>query len=542
MKIFKKCLLFFTIFALSHSLIYADEPLKVRIDDFSGGLNSFDLADIIGINQGPTFENVILNRKGQLSKRKGQTLFVSDLSNTPFTGAGVFIPDANTRLFMAASGVEIIYTALNSTSWSRVNTGYDLTSGKDTEFIQANNLLLILNGYNPTAAFDFTTWDPGAASDPTVSAASPPVATTGAWLRNYFFAAGDPSYPDWVYFSNNLAPRTFTADDVFRVNTGDGQKIVKLEPFKLNELVIYKEKSIFILDISGVIPLTNWELQPVAKSIGCVAPKSVINIGNDQWFLSSEPFAIRSLVRTSLDKLFIDMVSQPIQDIFNGTGEIAINRTQIDKACAVLYDNKYILAIPTGTSTTNNYIVIFDFITKSWYSIDGWYISSWVVYENNLYGVDALDGRIIRCFADNYGDIASGPIVTAASDPTVAITYEYETKNIDFDNKENFKLLDALDMEFEAVGDYTATIYINLDNRGWQNIGTINMAATTPTLPAALPIVLTSINTVRKTFQLQQYGEFKKIRIKVKQDGFNEKCNLHSLTLFAKMRAWRREN
>ncbi len=522
--------------ALLVNVFAQDELQKVRINLFDGGQNSFDLPSIISPNQGVLYENTVLNKKGQLFKRKGQRLFASDVSNTAFTGVGTFYPDPNTSYILAASDVSIIRGDTEELYWTTINSASPLTAGKNTEFLQANDLCFILNGYNTTVNYNGSIWDPGS-----TSTASPPVGTTAAWLRNYFFVAGNPTHSDWIYFSNNLEPKLFTPTDVIKVNTGDGQKIIRLEPFKLNELVIYKQKSIFILDITGSTPLTDWTVQPITKSIGCAALRSVVNLGNDHWFLSSEPFAVRSLTRTSYDKLLVDMVSQPIQDIFDGTGTTTINKNQIDKACAVLFDNKFILAIPTGTSTYNNLVVIYDFFTKSWYEITGWYPAGWVVFNNNLYYIDATDGRVLQCFYGISGDVASGPIVTSASEPTVAIKFEYISKDIDFDNPENFKALDALEVEFEAVGSYNAEVYINIDNRGWQDIGSISLAGVTPTLPVDLPIVLVSENLARKTFQLQKYGEFKKIRVRVVQNGLGQECNLHSFTLFAKIRPWRRE-
>lgn len=525
---------------LSVNLLFAQEELqKVKINLFEGGQNSADLSDIISANQGVLMQNVVLNKKGQLFKRKGQSVFPhwsEDLSNTAFNGAGIFYPDANTKYFLAASGVSVIRSDSSNASWVIVNSEDSLTIGKTTEFLQANDLVFIINGYDNTAAYNGTTWDPGSSST-----ASPPVATTIAWLRNYLFCAGKPSTPDWVFFSNNLAPRTFTVTDVFKVNTGDGQIITKLESFKLNELIIYKERSIYDLDITGSTPLTDWTLQPISRVVGCPAPRSVVNIGNDHWFLSSEPFAIRSLVRTSFDKLFIDMVSTPIQDILDGTGSRTLNKTQVSRACAILFDNKYFLAIPTGTSTVNDYVLAYDFIMKSWYVIDGWYPKEWVVFNNELYYIDETDGRILKCFQSTYSDMASGPIVTTASQPTIPIEFDYISKNIDFDNPENYKQLDALELEVEAVGNYTADVYIDIDNAGWRNIGTITMTSTAPTLPADLPIVLSSDNISRKMFQLQQYGEFRKIKLRVIQNGVNEQFNLHSFTFFAYPKQWRRE-
>jgi hypothetical protein len=509
---------------------------KVRIDVFDGGENSYDLADIINPNQGTVIENAVISRKGQISKRRGQALFAPDVSDTAFTGLGTFYPDINTGYLLAASGQRVVRTDTTGTAWTVINPSNTLTTGKDTEFIQANNLLFILNGQDATANYDGSTYDPGA-----LSAASPAVATTGAWLRNYLFLAGNPSYSDWVYFSNNLAPKTFTASDIIKINTGDGQKIMRLEPFKLNELIIYKQRSIFVLDISGSTPLSDWTVQPVTKSIGCAAGRSVVNIGNDQWFLSSEPFAVRSLARSSFDKLLVDMMSGPVQDIFDGTGAKVINKTQVSKSCAVLFDNKYILAIPTDASTVNDYVLVYDFITKSWSHITGWNPAAWVVFNNNLYYIDANDGRVVQCFTGTIGDVTSGAGLTSASEPVVGISMVYTSKNINFDNPENYKALDSIDVEFSSSGSYTATLYIELDNGGFQNIGTINLAGDAPTLPQTLPFTLSTDGLVKQTFQVQRFGQFKKIKFKVVQDGLSEECKLHSFTIFATPQAWRRE-
>lgn len=555
MKIFKTLLLSLLIVFCSFSNLYAQEDLqKLRVDLFEKGQDSFSLADVIEASQGTLVQNVVLNRKGQLFKRKGQVPFPhwsEDESNTAFTGLGAFTPDQNTKYLIAASGVKIIRSDNQATgapgslgaSWTIVNINapsgqdYDLTAGKDTEFLQCNDLFAVLNGFDETAFYNGSAWDPGSSST-----ASPPVGTTGAWVLNYLFISGNPTNEDWVYFSNNLDPQTFTqATDIFRVNTGDGQAVIRLEPFKLNEMIIYKEKSTYDLDLTGTTPLDDWTLQPISRSVGTPARRSVVNLGNDHWFLSSEPFAVRSLVRTSFDKLLIDMVSQPVQDYFDGTGSITLNTTQVSKACAILFDNKYILAIPTGTSIVNNTVLVHDFLTKSWYPIDGWFPAAWAIFDEELYYIDALDGRAIKCFTGTKGDVASGPIVTASSEPTVAISWEYRSKNFDFDAPENLKMPDALMVEFEAVGAYDVDIYIEIDDRGWQSVGSLTMDADSVTLPADLPIVLSSAGIATQTFQLEEYGEFKKIKVRFVQDGLNQLVNLHSYTLIARVKPWRRE-
>ncbi|KKL04047.1 hypothetical protein LCGC14_2619990, partial [marine sediment metagenome] len=210
------------------------------INDFSGGMNSFDLPNLIGANQGVDVRNVAINRKGRMSKRKGINLFAQDLGDSNWTGIGRFTPDATSDFLIGASGFTI-QRATSAASWLEVNISKPLTTGQNTEFIQADKLLFILNGIDFPAWYDGTTFNLGQASDsPTTTTASSEIAKYGAWFKNYLFVTNGAIEKDWVWFSNNLEPLKYTATDVFKVNTGDGQEVLALKPFKLNEMIIYK--------------------------------------------------------------------------------------------------------------------------------------------------------------------------------------------------------------------------------------------------------------------------------------------------------------
>jgi len=532
----KKIFSFLLPFLLISSVYSQSELSKVRINLFHTGQHSAALSDVIDPTSGELMQNVVIDKHGKLTKRKGQSLHANDLGNTAFTGIGRYDPDATSSYLMAASGTSIIKSGTTG-DWSVVNTGAAMSSGYDTEFIQADDLLFILNGQDRSPWYNNAKFTANPAGS-----TSPPTATTAAWLRNYLFTSGNPTESDTVRFSNNLEPLIFDTTDLFRVNTGDGQPVQRIEAFRLNELVIYKTRSIYVLDITGSTPLTDWTIQPISRVIGLEAERSVVNVGNDHWFLSSDPIAVRSLIRTSYDKILIDMASAPIQDIFDGTADTVINVAQAHKSCAVLYDNKYILAIPTGASTVNNFVVVYDFLTKGWHTIDGWYPAAWQVWDNGLYYIDANDGVAIECFDGTTGDFGEGPgSYVSASDPTIGISYVYISKNIDFDNPENWKSLDSLEVAFGTTGAYDASIFINIDDEGWTDIGDIDLSGDVVTLPVTLPFTLNAAGVARKTFQLQEYGNFKKIKVKIEQDGVGELCDLYSFTVFARVRPWRRE-
>ena len=510
---------------------------KVRINTFEGGMNTYNLEDMLKPNQGASMVNVVINRLGKISKRKGQDSFCEDVGSTAFTGIGRFDPDANTSYLVVASGTTTMRALSSDTTWTKANIASPVTAGKDTEYIQANDLLFALNGYDPTGWYNGASWETAGAY-PT----SPPTASTGAWLDNYLFLAGATNENDWLYFSNNLEPDLFDATDVLKINTGDGQKIQHLEPYREHELIVYKERSIFLLDISGDTVPDDWTVKPISTVVGTIAPRSVVSLGNDQWFLSGEPFAVRSLIRTEFDKILLNMLSQPIQDVFDGSGRLTINRTYISKAAAVLFDNKYIIAIPTGTSTVNNTVFVYDFLTGGWYRIDGWYPVDWVVFDNRLFYIDANDGSVIECFTGTIGDYGLGPFtLNTTSDPQQGAIFDYISKTVDFDQPELFKQLDSIEVELDPTGNYDAIVYTNLDGDGWASAGSVNLAGNSLTLDFDLPTNLGNAGLARKTFQFGYDDEFKKMQVRVKNEASMQNVTLQRITIFSDPKTWRRE-
>lgn len=520
-----------------------DNLSKVRIANYEGGQNSNDYGDKIAANQGTSLINTVIQNKGQVYTRGGQALFNVDTQTAAFNGVSRYDPTSSLSYVMAASGVSVISSLSSGTSWTVVNTGHNLTAGLSTNFIQANNLFFVMNGSNPTSWWDNSTWTVGGTWPGSVS---PPTATTAAWLNNYLFLAGNSTNPDWVYVSDALSPQSFQANQVIKIQSGDGQPIVKLEPYRTGDILIYKARSIYDLNIANVDstcspqPICQWSYSVLVKDVGTPAPRSVVSLGNDQWFLSSQPFGVRSVTRSQFDKSFVNLISQPIQDIFDGTADRHLNTVQVAKAAGVYFDNKYLLAIPTGSSTVNDLVLVYDFLSQAWYIIDGWYPQSWVVFNNNLYYADANDGRVVQCFTGTTGDV--GTVVPfPVSGPSVGIAFSYTSKIIDFDNPENFKQMDSIGLEFAPSGVYNATIEINLDNSGWQTAGMIPLTANAVTLPVTLPFVLSSPGITYRTLQLSQYGEFKKMQVRVSLGVVSEQIFLQKITLFARLKPWRRE-
>lgn len=537
--------------------------LKVRIVDFSGGQNSKFYPDKIKDNQGSLISNGVINVPGQLTTRPGQALFNVDTTSSAFNGVSRFdIENGSTitSYLMAASGSNIVSSLSNSTGWTIENPANPVPINNPINFVQANNLLFVLNGTANTmwwAGGNASTWDGGGVynpnsttgcTDPSIGCwTSPPSSTTGTWLNNYLFLAGNPIFPDFVFYSQNLNPTSFPVLNAQEIQSGDGQPIQHLEPYRTGDIIVYKgsatsqKGSTYDLNISGngnttctPQPGCQFSYTPLTLDVGTLSPRSVVSLGNDQWFLSSIPYGVRSVIRSQFDKLSVDLISQPIQDYFDGTGVVTINPIQISKACAVYYDNKYILAFATGNSTVNNTVAVYDFIAQSWYVINGWYPGQWVVYQGNLYYMDANDGRVVQCFVGTQGDF--GTVVPApAIGPSVGIDFNMVSKIYDFDNPENYKYLNALILEYQPTTSGSATVSVNIDNTGWQTAGTIDLTPHNNTLPLALPFNLIPSGINYQTIQLTRFGRFKKIQFEIEINSVNQTITLQKVTAVARL-------
>ena len=169
---------------------------------------------------------------------------------------------------------------------------------------------------------------------------------------------------DEALFSDILDQNTY--DRVygqFRFNAGEADFIVGFHSFSDDQLVVFNRNSIHT--VKNSLSLANSVSQVITSDIGCLARKSIQQIGNKLMFLSDNGVY-------ALD--FVDLYNLRGQDVplsasIQGTIE-RINQNHADKAVSVYFDNRYYLAVPLDNSTTNNALLIYNFLNKQWESID----------------------------------------------------------------------------------------------------------------------------------------------------------------------------
>jgi len=178
----------------------------------------------------------------------------------------------------------------------------------------------------------------------------------------------------------------------FRITAGTADYVVALEPFAEDNLLAFNRNSIHLLSgVSGSIADVTVRL--ITSEVGCVARKSIVQVGNQVLFLSDN--GVYSANFGDLYNLRGAGVplSEPIQATIN-----RINRDYAYKAVGAYYNNRYYLAVCLDANTSNSTILVYNFLNQGWESIDtisevGWDILGFVTASsgglNNLYAVSA---------------------------------------------------------------------------------------------------------------------------------------------------------
>lgn len=439
---------------------------------YSGGQNDADAIDQLLENESVMIQNAYISEKGSVQKRKGILLVGDDTGSTKITGLSSWQEDDGTKWLFSTTGTNLRY--LNSTTWDTLDNGF--TTGLDTEFVIANNKIYLFNGTENIHSYN------GASvalnSGLTDLGSSIPKAKYAVWWKNYMFATGESvlsgtKYPARVWFSNIGDPDTWTTGtDYFDVGLSDGQKITGIGILD-QWLVVFKERSIYILSGSGP---SDWKLSAtvnnlvnVANSIGCVSHRSVVQVGNDLWFMSND--GVRSLRKN-------EQGSNPLHGLVSGNiqGTIdALNDGQLGKTVATFFDNKVYFAFPNGSSTNNNKIAVADLrrpTDKSnnpyaWTTYIGWSPGVWTVYEPSstpqlYYGEGSADSLVFQA-------------ETGTNDNSATIDFDVQDRMIDLREPSMRKTTRFGIIYAESGGNYDVEVSSSTDGTTFTDHGDLNL-------------------------------------------------------------------
>jgi hypothetical protein len=230
------------------------------------------------------------------------------------------------------------------------------------------------------------------------------------WVPFYYSPTGtfsSPSYTnrkitDEIAISDILDSHTFDQiANQFRITGGTTDYIVAMQGFYDDGLVVLNRNSLHL--ISGTAgSLTDTKATQLTTEVGCLAKKSVIMKGKSMFFLSDDGvYAVEFLNDYNL-RGADEPISKNIQPYID-----RINKNLAGEAVAVLFNNRYYLAVAldsiTGANDArgNNTILIFNFLNKAWESVDTFGANDFIIKNliigsaaerDSIYAVTSLGG------------------------------------------------------------------------------------------------------------------------------------------------------
>lgn len=171
-----------------------------------------------------------------------------------------------------------------------------------------------------------------------------------------------------VAFSNifSVGSGFETENTVINVGFGDGDPIVAISKWALDQLVVFKTNSIHLItSISN--PATS-EVEQITAQHGLLARECVIQVGKEIYYLAEN--GLHSLTTTIHAEKELSPSHLPLTDPIQNEFEKYDSEVAKTTAMGCYLDNRLYLALPSKGSTRNDHIWVYNFLNQAWESRD----------------------------------------------------------------------------------------------------------------------------------------------------------------------------
>ncbi|NBW22840.1 MAG: hypothetical protein EBR82_84335, partial [Caulobacteraceae bacterium] len=184
------------------------------------------------------------------------------------------------------------------------------------------------------------------------------------WMPFYYTQSGTSG--NATYVSRGIRDELIVSDildsntydqvyNEYRFNAGTSDYIVTLHPFSDDKLVVFNRNSIHLVVSSADVAQSS--IQLITNEVGCLARKSVVQVADNILFLSDN-----GIYGANFPNLYnLRGNGVPLSDGIQATIN-RINKDYAQNAVAAYYDNRYYIAVPLDSSTTNNAILVYNFL------------------------------------------------------------------------------------------------------------------------------------------------------------------------------------
>lgn len=271
--------------------------------------------------------------------------------------------------------------------------------------------------------------------------------------------------PDTIYVSDILDGEAWDLVGASLRVGGDGDPITGIYSWFGNNLLVFKQRSIWVIEADPLLNIADWPIRLINNRIGCSSHCSIQSVGSDVYFLAQDGVRTIGQIQAGTQTDVGQPISAPIQDEIDG-----INKAAITTTCSAYYRNRYFLAIPSGSSTTPNTVLVWNELTKSW-------LGSWTGWAPREFCITGFSGRIRLNFADNTGKFWTWddftPAATESSSSYKDDTSNYESFVVTRAYTHDDPLIDKLGYSVQVFtenrltdGSVTAYLYYDKDLSG----------------------------------------------------------------------------
>lgn len=179
--------------------------------------------------------------------------------------------------------------------------------------------------------------------------------------RLFCASADTANTPDTLFFSDILDGETWDPAGSVRVG-GDGDPITGLFSWFGYKLVVFKERSTWIVEADPTQDPADWVIQVLSGNIGCVSHRSIASVGADVLFLSRDGVRSLSQIQAGTQTDVGLPLSAPIDDLWS-----QVNKAALAVCDGIFHGNRYMLSVPLGaTQTTANVVLVYHVLARSW--------------------------------------------------------------------------------------------------------------------------------------------------------------------------------
>jgi hypothetical protein len=503
----------------------ADSPLVWdRCALFGGGMVSYAKATGLNEDQSALIYDSQIHITGQIRKRRG----VADLKTPPgpiVSGKGIqalkwFDTPTIDKLLAVTDGNIYQYDSSTRT-WSILVTAGITNTDEPVSIAQLSDDLW----WTDSTKTGIRTWDSSSLAVSTVASSPKATILMSASLR--LVAAGMPDAPNTLWFSDFLNGASWPVIQAIGIGE-DGDPIVAVKKWQKYFIMVGKLQSIYMVDAnpSYGAPVM-FPVYEVAASIGCLAKRTMCQVGQDMFFLSRNGvMRVTPQQATETNVLVPLPVSQPIQDVI-----FSIRWAFAYKSCAICYNNHYLLSVPINSNDPDT-VLVYSNITGTWagiwrnHTITDFCEQPYLGFTRLICGY--TDGKVKegRDYVQEFAELTAD-----YTDDGVPVKSLIRTRSMVFQDDMSPKTPFYLEAEFfSRTGDIE--MYAYLDGEGPMPLSDGNFTLRNAILlPFQLPVFLVAPRWVKKKFPLFNLGQFREMQIEVR--GTNGNLILRSLTLSA---------